>query len=56
MATSLFQFAPSLDWETRSDMEIVKQGISQRNLFEQHDHTTNLSILSILILNQSHRT
>ena len=42
--------------DTESRMEIVKQYIPQSNLFEQHDHTTILSILTFWILSQSHDT
>ena len=37
-------------------MEIVKQSISQSNLFERHDHTAILTLLIFLTLSESHHT
>ena len=53
---SLCEFTPSLNWDTESRMEIVKQWIPQSDLSEQHEHTTILSLLIFFILSQSHHT
>ena len=49
-------FTPSLNWDTKSRMEIVKQWIPKSSLFQQHDHTTILSLLIFLIFGQSYQT
>ena len=46
----------SLCFDTESRMEIVEQWTPHNNLFEQHDHTTILSLLIFFILSQSHHT
>ena len=46
----------SLNLDTESRVEIVRQWIPQSNLFEQHDYTTICNLLIFLILSQSHHT